>query len=400
MKNEPVAILAQAILRSALGSQRRRWKAEANPRVPQRRLTSSHVPRFNFDPRLAEENRVYAWNKWVSIPEPRDEAKVDEIENAPRVTAPPPVVAAPAPKLAGPGAERRGVLGNGTQVGMDPAKASHMKPQAPQLNAYQSGEHGHGYSQGHHQTSHEPRPNLTVHEFFQIAQRQQLPQMPPMSNSRPKQGAGAGEDQDKARKAACALWESSRGAAERHPYPCRWISPDEWNQDQHDEDAPIQPAEDEEGWTAVSKSARKADKKAKVARNQGFYGNGNLMPSPSIDNGRKIWVGNLHQGVSKEALFQAFSRYGDVQDVFMPLRSWAFVTFATSQQATDAKESCDRRLILPGSRLAVKVQWPRGRGSESNRTSTQKTITTTTSVGGPCKIFVGSATATLVDRHV
>lgn len=92
-----------------------------------------------------------------------------------------------------------------------------------------------------------------------------------------------------------------------------------------------------------------------LARNQGLYGNGSLKPSPIIDNGpKKIFVGTLPDDVAEDVLIDEFSKYGEVKDVFLKPncesgRHWGFVTFATSQQALDAKESCDRTLMLPGS---------------------------------------------------
>jgi len=92
-----------------------------------------------------------------------------------------------------------------------------------------------------------------------------------------------------------------------------------------------------------------------LARNQGLYGNGSLKPSPIIDNGpKKIFVGTLPDDVAEDVLIDEFSKYGEVKDVFLKPncesgRHWGFITFATSQQAIDAKESCDRTLMLPGS---------------------------------------------------
>ncbi|CAK9084341.1 29 kDa ribonucleoprotein B [Durusdinium trenchii] len=105
------------------------------------------------------------------------------------------------------------------------------------------------------------------------------------------------------------------------------------------------------------------------ARNQGLYGSGSLtktaQPSPSsvlpIDTGpKKIFVGTLPDNVSENVLLEEFSKYGEVRNVFLkpncdPGRHWGFITFATSQQAMDAKASCDRTLMLPGAERPCEV---------------------------------------------
>jgi len=93
-----------------------------------------------------------------------------------------------------------------------------------------------------------------------------------------------------------------------------------------------------------------------LAKNQGMFGSGTLsQPREIIDMGpKKIFVGTLPDDISEDILMDEFSKYGEVKDVFLkpncePGRHWGFVTFATSSQAKDAKESCDRTLMLPGS---------------------------------------------------
>ncbi|CAL1141970.1 unnamed protein product, partial [Cladocopium goreaui] len=99
-----------------------------------------------------------------------------------------------------------------------------------------------------------------------------------------------------------------------------------------------------------------------LARNQGLYGNGSLKPSPIIDNGPK-----------KTTLLSPLPAMQDfpVQDMTIQSQHWGFVTFATSQQALDAKESCDRTLMLPGwvSLTMLLVLTPAGRRQEPARGS-------------------------------
>ena len=59
--------------------------------------------------------------------------------------------------------------------------------------------------------------------------------------------------------------------------------------------------------------------------------------------GRKIFVGSLPNNISDPALRAEFSKYGQVEEVFVKPgcesgRQWAFVTFATAEQAQHAKE--------------------------------------------------------------
>jgi len=82
---------------------------------------------------------------------------------------------------------------------------------------------------------------------------------------------------------------------------------------------------------------------------------------------RKIFVGSLPQNISDNTLFAEFGRYGTVEEVFIkpgcePGRQWAFVTFATAEQAQHAKESCDRNLVIPGHDRACDVMLAKNQG--------------------------------------
>lgn len=68
---------------------------------------------------------------------------------------------------------------------------------------------------------------------------------------------------------------------------------------------------------------------------------------------KKIFVGSLPSDITDGGLRAEFGKYGMVEETFVkpgcdPGRQWAFVTFATPDQAARAKESCDRILIFPG----------------------------------------------------
>lgn len=100
-----------------------------------------------------------------------------------------------------------------------PPSHGHQASHPPSRGANQPFQ-GQGHGQGH-----QAAPKLTVHDLFQIAQGQQMPQMPAMSN------AGAQDDQDKARKVARALLESGTRAAAPERSSCPPYRPEDRNQD-------------------------------------------------------------------------------------------------------------------------------------------------------------------------
>jgi len=66
----------------------------------------------------------------------------------------------------------------------------------------------------------------------------------------------------------------------------------------------------------------------------------------------KVFVGSLPDGCEENLLRAELSKYGHITDVFLkpncePSRQWAFVTFASGDQAQRAKDACDRQLVLP-----------------------------------------------------
>jgi len=119
-----------------------------------------------------------------------------------------------------------------------------------------------------------------------------------------------------------------------------------------------------------------------LARNQGMFGQeslnggGRSAPAPAKtgtvagaagDGPRKIFVGSLPDGVSENDLRAEFSRYGHVIDVFLKAgshsgRHWSFVTFATPEQASQAKTATDRVLTFPGSLQPCEVMLAKNQG--------------------------------------
>lgn len=121
--------------------------------------------------------------------------------------------------------------------------------------------------------------------------------------------------------------------------------------------------------------------------------------------GKKVFVGSLPDRIEETELREAFGKYGEIEEVFVKPncesgRQWAFVTFASAQQAHDAKEATDRVLKLQGSDRAVEVMVARNQSKvgPSDPGSTQ--VAAVESVSGnyvgqssmsvPKKIFIGS----------
>eukprot|EP00929_Paragymnodinium_shiwhaense_P013726 TRINITY_DN121577_c0_g1_i1.p1 TRINITY_DN121577_c0_g1~~TRINITY_DN121577_c0_g1_i1.p1 ORF type:complete len:468 (-),score=90.77 TRINITY_DN121577_c0_g1_i1:96-1418(-) len=90
------------------------------------------------------------------------------------------------------------------------------------------------------------------------------------------------------------------------------------------------------------------------------YGGYQQGPGQASAGGRKIFVGSLPDGTEENTIRAEFSRYGHIQDVFVkpdcpPGKQWCFVTFATEQEAMNAKASTDKVLLLPGGEKACEV---------------------------------------------
>jgi len=92
------------------------------------------------------------------------------------------------------------------------------------------------------------------------------------------------------------------------------------------------------------------------------------MAQPASQAPRKIFVGSLPETITDPALRAEFSKFGQVIDVFVsnkpcePGRNWAFVTFASPEQAQYAKDSTDRVLVMPGADRACEVMLAKNQG--------------------------------------
>jgi len=82
----------------------------------------------------------------------------------------------------------------------------------------------------------------------------------------------------------------------------------------------------------------------------------------------KIFVGSLPQSITEGALTAEFSKYGQIVDVYINQkecelgRNWAFITFASAEQATYAKDTTDRVLTMPGADKACEVMLAKNQG--------------------------------------
>eukprot|EP00420_Gonyaulax_spinifera_P015338 CAMPEP_0197894780 /NCGR_PEP_ID=MMETSP1439-20131203/36012_1 /TAXON_ID=66791 /ORGANISM="Gonyaulax spinifera, Strain CCMP409" /LENGTH=372 /DNA_ID=CAMNT_0043515163 /DNA_START=32 /DNA_END=1150 /DNA_ORIENTATION=- len=112
-----------------------------------------------------------------------------------------------------------------------------------------------------------------------------------------------------------------------------------------------------------------------LARNQGQFGQDPIAAGspaaavalPVSAGPKKIFVGSLPDNISEHVLRSEFERYGQVVDIFHktscePGRQWAFITYASPEQANLAKESTDRILVLPGGDRACEVMLARNQG--------------------------------------
>lgn len=162
-----------------------------------------------------------------------------------------------------------------------------------------------------------------------------------------------------------------------------------------------------------------------LARNQGMFGNNPIAAGPprpsdpyspqltvteNVMVPKKVFVGSLPADITDYVLSAEFSKYGQVVDVHInnkPCdsgRQWAFVTFATSEQASHAKISCDRILVFPGAEKACEVTLARHQGMfgqesivDSEQNYGKGGDVGLSSASAPKKIFVGSLPDTATD---
>merc|ERR1719210_2048642 len=108
---------------------------------------------------------------------------------------------------------------------------------------------------------------------------------------------------------------------------------------------------------------------------------------PTAMQPKKIFVGSLPQDVTEQTLTNEFSRYGQVIDIHINQkpcelgRNWAFITFATPEQALYAKDATDRVLIIPGADRACEVMLAKNQGKFGQEPIANAPIQTITAAG-------------------
>lgn len=174
-----------------------------------------------------------------------------------------------------------------------------------------------------------------------------------------------------------------------------------------------------------------------LARNQGMFGQDPIAPGPNtpamVENPgrgmyaadgtllseaqlapRKVFVGSLPDGITDPVLRAEFSKYGQITDLYMKTtcetnRQWAFITFASSEQAQFARNSCDKVLMFPGSDRPCEVTMARHQGM-FGKDSIEPALPGATvhkygaapaapsGLDGPRKVFVGSLPDSISDN--
>lgn len=165
-----------------------------------------------------------------------------------------------------------------------------------------------------------------------------------------------------------------------------------------------------------------------MARNQGMFGKDAIAAGPprgqhqqqsSVTENmmapKKVFVGSLPATITDAQLQAEFSKYGQILDIHLNNRNvdsgrqWAFVTFASADQANLCKVSCDRVLMFPGAEKPCEVTLARHQGMFGQESIVQDTPVYSPQVvhavpaaapssSQPKKIFVGSLPDTITDQ--
>jgi len=133
---------------------------------------------------------------------------------------------------------------------------------------------------------------------------------------------------------------------------------------------------------------------------------------------RKLFVGSLPHNCDEGIIRSEFSKHGPIESVFVkkncePGRQWAFVTYATPEQAQNAKQLTDRILTFPGAEKACDVTVARNQGMFGQDPLVPKPVDPMAALGAlgmgipgmampmggeqPRKIFVGSLPDSVTD---
>jgi len=125
---------------------------------------------------------------------------------------------------------------------------------------------------------------------------------------------------------------------------------------------------------------------------------GYVDPSqPTAYSPKKVFVGSLPENCNEQMLRAEFSKYGQVLDVHInnkpcePGRNWAFITFASSDQAQYAKDSTDRVLVMPGADRACEVMIAKNQGKFGQEPLSNGSVATPAVVAPPAAITYAAA---------
>lgn len=141
-----------------------------------------------------------------------------------------------------------------------------------------------------------------------------------------------------------------------------------------------------------------------VAKNQGMFGQGNAGGGAPVlaagsgsapETAKKVFVGSLPDNIQEASLREEFARYGMIQDIFIKTgcesgRQWAFVTYATTEEAQLAKVSTDRILQFQGASRACEVTLARNQGQFGQEPMGGAHSAGVQTAPGPKKVFIGS----------
>jgi len=116
-----------------------------------------------------------------------------------------------------------------------------------------------------------------------------------------------------------------------------------------------------------SRSRSRHRRKRSRSRNRSNSRDGDDEDLRYSDGGKKVFVGNLDHYTDEVDLEKVFSRYGRIDDIFVPRnqtercnRGFAFVTFSDKRDAVDA--CAEDGMELHGRRIAVNLAKPRAGG--------------------------------------
>ena len=144
--------------------------------------------------------------------------------------------------------------------------------------------------------------------------------------------------------------------------------------------------------SSVSRQARDA-----VAANDPFRSNDSSAPAPPT---KILYIGNLFFEVTAPQLEAEFSKYGEVSNSRVVTdnrglsKGFAYIEFATQEQANEALDALDQK-VFQGRRLSVqyhKRRAPSGKGRETRMSQGSNTPSKT--------LFIGNMSYQMSDKDL